>query len=81
MNWTSAAVKNLKKVFPIVKTYLCFIPTYPGGMWSFTIASKRYDPEDIKDERFKQMGFDLKYYNKEIHKACFALPNFIRFKF
>jgi spermidine synthase len=81
MNWTFAAVKNLKKVFPIVKSYLCFIPTYPGGMWSFTIASKRYDPEDIKDERFKQIKLDLKYYNKEIHKACFALPNFIRSKF
>lgn len=78
MNWTSAAVTNLRRVFPVVKTYLCFIPTYPGGMWSFTIASKIYDPEDIRNERFKEM--DLKYYNKEIHKACFALPNFVRSK-
>lgn len=80
MNWTSTAVENLKKVFPIVKTYLCFVPTYPSGMWSFTIASKIYDPEDNRNERFKQMGLDLKYYNKEIHKACFALPNFVRSK-
>ena len=67
-----------KGLFPIMKYYYTMIPTYPSGMIGFTFCSKKYDP--IKDfipaeaSKLKK----LQYYNKDIHKACFALPTFAK---
>jgi len=70
---------SLKEVFPIVSPYLASIPTYPTGLWSFAFASKKY--HFIKNANFeyiKPFEKELKYYSPEIHKACFALPPFIK---
>ncbi len=72
--------ENLRSIFPIVRVYLASIPSYPSGLWSFTLASKKFDPlnlnkDDIKNEL---KNFSTKYYNEDIHFACFALPNFMR---
>jgi len=73
---TKVIYKNLKKSFPIVRVYLAFIPTYPAGVWSFCLASKMYDPLiDFDEKRFSAVSLPLKYYNKQIHKAAFALPS------
>lgn len=64
-----------------VHCYLAYIPTYPTGMWSFHYASKgnAHPTEDLDDEfanEFMQKH-DLKYYNSGVHRAAFALPNFV----
>jgi len=64
----------IRKLFPIAKVYTAQIPTYSIGLFSFTLGSKKYDPLEIKN---LPKG-ELKYYNDDIHKACFALPNFIK---
>jgi spermidine synthase len=56
--------------------YYANIPTYPSGLWTFTIGSKIYDPLQVPEERFKEI--DTKYYTDEIHRACFALPKFVK---
>jgi len=68
-------VGNLKDIFPITRVYLATVPTYVSGPWSFTAASKTYDPMQIADDTAIIDG--LKYYNKQIHQAAFALPQFI----
>lgn len=68
--------KDAKAVFPITKLFMAAIPTYPGGYWSFTIGSKKYDPENVNLNNIPDMP--MKYYNKELHKACFVLPSYIR---
>jgi spermidine synthase len=71
--------KNLKNVFPNVYTYIAFIPTYPSGLWAFSMASKKYNPlKDFQEEQFNKDNLELKYYNKDIHFAAFALPNFVK---
>ncbi|MFL0246889.1 polyamine aminopropyltransferase [Candidatus Clostridium stratigraminis] len=67
---------DAKEVFPITKLFMAAIPTYPGGYWSFTIGSKKYDPANPNSENI----FDVKtkYYNGDIHKASFVLPNYIK---
>ncbi|WP_457679389.1 polyamine aminopropyltransferase [Thermovibrio sp.] len=77
-------VKELSKVFPIVRPYLAFIPTYPSGMWSFTIASKKLDPLGVPPsslgklyKEFVKENGELKYYNPEVHYGAFAIPNFV----
>jgi len=67
--------RNIAKYFPISKIYTATIPTFPGGLFSFGVGSKMYDP--IKNQ--KKFDFDIKtkYYNYDIHKACFILPQFM----
>ncbi|MDK2917345.1 MAG: spermidine synthase [Candidatus Petromonas sp.] len=64
----------LKKYFPIVRTYKAVVPSYPGGMWSFTLASFKYDPLKANLSRLVS---NTKYINKEIFKSSFSLPNFM----
>jgi spermidine synthase len=67
---------DIDDVFPITKLYMAAIPTYPGVYWSFTIGSKKYDPENI--DAHIMPGFDTKYYHKDLHKACFVLPKYVK---
>ena len=66
--------------FPIVESYLAFIPSYPTGMFSFTIASKLRHPLHNFEENAEcnSISKGCRYYNAEIHRAAFALPNFVR---
>lgn len=66
---------DLKKLYPIVKLYLAYIPVYPTGMWSFTIASKKFNPLQVKPEDI--IAINTRYYNKDLHYSAFALPNFV----
>nr|WP_181162032.1 polyamine aminopropyltransferase [Bacillus sp. D12] len=67
--------KDVKEIFPITGLYTANIPTYPSGLWTFTIGSKKHHPLEICDDRFIEM--ETKYYTKELHKAAFVLPKFV----
>lgn len=70
--------KLLKSVFPVVKTFTSPIPTYPGGYWAWAYCSKSVHPFDyFDDERCEEITKTCKIYNKEYHKARFALPTFL----
>ena len=66
--------RNLEGVFPIKYLYLASIPTYPSGLWSFTIASKKWDPLQVDQTKIK--AINTKYYTPEIHFGAFKLPKF-----
>lgn len=73
------AHKRIKGVFPIHRIYQAHIPTYPSGHWLFGFASNKFDPlKDFDAERWNRLGLDTKYYNTELHKGCFALPNYVK---
>ncbi len=57
------------------RLYTCNIPTYPSGMWTFTMGSKVYDPLDVSMENISEL--DTKYYTPELHHASFVLPRFV----
>lgn len=72
------AHKKIKTVFPIANVYQVHIPTYGSGHWLFGFASKKYDPiNHIDDEKWNSIGLTTKYYNTNIHKGAFALPNYV----
>ncbi|MCZ0933389.1 MAG: polyamine aminopropyltransferase [Oligoflexia bacterium] len=51
----------------------------PPGAWSFLFASKGPHPiKTFNSERVKNSGIFFRYYNEEIHKACFARAQFIK---
>lgn len=80
--WMLRSVNNIKKAFSDnVKCFLSYIPTYPSGMWNFVIGYKSRDPSDFKNfdiDRYEKLKLNFKYYNKDIHRACFALPEFVK---
>jgi len=73
------AHERIKGCFPITKLYSAQIPTYPAGNWVFGFASKLFDPiKDLDTGAWEDLGIETQYYNTDIHKGCFALPNYIK---
>ena len=59
--------------------YYTMVPTYPSGMIGFTFCSKKYDGlKDFDESRVAQMQNTLDYYNPDVHRGAFALPQFVR---
>ena len=65
--------RDVKEIFPITKLYTANIPTYPSGLWTFTLGSKTYNP--LENQRTAEI--DTKYYTKDLHGASFVLPKFV----
>ncbi|WP_273854309.1 polyamine aminopropyltransferase [Guptibacillus spartinae] len=70
------AIRDTKEIFPIARLYTCNIPTYPSGMWTFTMGSKVYDPLEVPLHNITVI--DGHYYTPEVHYASFALPKFVK---
>ena len=65
--------------FPVSTVYQCHIPSYPSGPWLFGFASKKYHPiGDLDEMRWNKLGINTRYYNTELHRGAFALPNYVR---
>ncbi len=87
--WVKEYYPSMKKVFNALtevfdesSMYLGYIPLYPAGMWSFAYASKGIRANDSEvlarvEQGLETFGNSLKYYNKDVHSASFALPNFV----
>ncbi|MDI9469804.1 MAG: polyamine aminopropyltransferase [Bacillota bacterium] len=70
---------RLSQLFPVARVYQAHIPTYPSGHWLFGFSSKRFDPLlDLDAEGWLSRGIRTNYYNPDLHRGAFALPNYIR---
>lgn len=75
-----------KSIFEEVRYAYTSIPTYPCGQIGFLICSKQRSEAKIEGARLgeavrvpiKEQQMSFKYYNAEIHKAGFVLPEFAR---
>ncbi|KAM9299193.1 spermidine synthase [Gastrophryne carolinensis] len=71
-----------KTLFPVVEYGYCTIPTYPSGQIGFMLCSKTPDmnfrepARVLSQEQVDEMH--LRYYNADIHRAAFILPEFAR---
>ena len=71
-------VKTLEGVFPRVAPYFGPIAIYPSGSWSFTFASLGTDHLAPIEARQQRIEPDSRYYNRDIHRAAFVQPNYVR---
>lgn len=73
-----------KELFPVVDYSYSMVPTYPSGQIGYTLCSlnpetKFREPvHTFTDDEANEIGW--KYYNTDIHRASFVLPNFARKK-
>ena len=76
MKMQKVLVKILAEVFPKVHIYNYCNMSYPSGLWSFTYASKGICP--IKDFDSARVKEKHQYYNSELHKGAFLIPQFMK---
>jgi len=73
------AHRQIQSVFPVSTVYQFHLPTYPSGHWLFGFASKGLHPvEDLQADAWNALGLETEYYNTELHKGAFALPNYVK---
>ena len=73
------AHRHIAVEFPVSTVYQCHIPSYPSGHWLFGFASKKYHPiEDLDDRRWNALDIKTRYYNTDLHRGAFALPNYVK---
>ena len=64
----------LRKIFRHAALYLGPVPTYPVGMWCYDFLSDQVDPGEVKT---LYLPDGLKYFNPDVFRGSFALPNFL----
>lgn len=67
--------RDVKEVFPVVRVFWANVPTYPSGLWTFTMGSKKHDPLAVDETAIPER--ETKYYTPRLHKAAFVLPKFV----
>jgi len=70
-------LESVKKVFPIVKEYNVWVPSF-GYACNFIIGSKKYNPEELTVEeverRLRERKVNTKFYSGKTHIALMNLP-------
>jgi len=65
---------RISSLFSHTHAYTAVVPTYPGGMWSFTLGAKQ-DLRPLSHIRFDK---PTRYVNQDILTGCFQLPEFVK---
>ena len=66
------AYQGLSATFKYARPYCAFIPTYPSGFWSFTMAS---DVPFLNNNKNVKPG---KYFNQDVYTGALKLPQFVK---
>lgn len=70
--------------FPSAAYAYTSVPTYPSGQIGFVIGSlevgKEFDVPESVFSRQQEEAMNLRYYNKDVHRAAFVLPTFVKYK-
>jgi spermidine synthase len=77
-NAVTRAHKRISGVFDGVWVYQLQVPTYPSGHWLFGFSSDKFSPLEFDEKRWNDRGIITRYYNTELHKGAFALPNYVK---
>ena len=68
-------IGTLRQAFPRVVPYFGPAPLYAADQWSWTICSREVDHLALDSGRVGRIEPQMKYYNREIHRAAFALSS------
>ncbi|EDZ48444.1 spermidine synthase [Rhodobacterales bacterium Y4I] len=78
----TGTLRAFQALFADASCYMATVPTYAGGPMAFGWGSRSGKARNVSLEdleaRFAAAGIDTGYYNPEVHKAAFALPNYVK---
>lgn len=66
---------GMREVFQHVHAYTATCPTYPGGLWTFCLASEDRALEQMRPQALA--GLPTRYFNPQSLRASFMLPTFV----
>ncbi|MDH4281544.1 MAG: polyamine aminopropyltransferase [Myxococcales bacterium] len=69
---------RLRRLFSEVHPYMGPVPLYGAGTWSWTWCSETGEPLRPIQERQEAIVEGSRAYNEELHRAAFALPNYVK---
>jgi spermidine synthase len=69
---------KLRRLFAEVHPYMGPVPLYGTGTWSWTWCSDTGEPLRPIPERQAEIVEAAKAYNDDLHRAVFALPNYVK---
>lgn len=71
------ALENMSIAFKYVDVVVSIVPTYPGSLWTFLIASS-----ELLDIKIKNLpSGKTKYWNPELHEKLFTKPTWLKEKY
>ena len=74
--------RRLSPIFSDVRFIVVPVPTYIGGFmtlgWASDAAEHKDQSAEVIESRVEAAALSTRYYNADIHRACFALPEYIR---
>jgi len=70
--------RKLRKLFSEVHPYMGPVPLYGTGTWSWTWCSDTGGPLRPVADRQAAIVQGSRAYNEDVHRAVFALPNYVR---
>lgn len=77
----ATTARRMARVFDDWHFFAAAIPTYVGGImafgWGTDNPALRRTGLDILAERCRRSGIATRYYNPEVHRAAFALPQYM----
>ena len=84
--WAESAMlqgiyRNLAASFSDLYPYLAVVPTYPRGLWSWTLAGQQpIVPSGFNRQRFATVASELQYLTADLMVSSFHLPKFYQRK-
>ncbi|MCX6110300.1 MAG: polyamine aminopropyltransferase [Proteobacteria bacterium] len=73
--------RNISAGFKHKRSYMGAIPTYPRGLWSWTMAGQdAFSPADFDRARFNEIATGLQYLSANMVASVFDIPPFFRAK-
>ncbi|HAN31905.1 MAG TPA: hypothetical protein DCQ06_09940 [Myxococcales bacterium] len=75
-----AVHSKLSQVFASVDLYLGQVAAYPSGTWSYCAATQGPSLPSVRVDIDRVAGVEpcLRYLNRDVLRACFALPTYVR---
>jgi spermidine synthase len=80
MDRTKANFERLGSLFTNATPYLGQTLAYPGALWTFIAATNgpKVGSVAMPEARIEAMEEELRYFNRDIAKAMFALPTYVK---
>lgn len=77
--YTRMVMSGVSPQFTSCKPYICPVASFPDSLCSFLLCTNTEQLlENFNDTRFSEIAGLCEYYNEEMHKGLFLLPQYIK---
>ena len=72
-------IMNISSLFAGYRPYVCSLSSFPEGICSFLACFKdKAAPDHFEESRYASIAPQCNYYNKDVHRGAFLLPQYLK---